>query len=83
MTPTSSLHRNNIPTIQLGKNGLTESFFKEIKDQLKVHAAIRVRILKNAPFEDRKTAVAQLEQNLPNPLKIVEKRGWTAIIENK
>ena len=83
LTPPSLPHRNNVPTIQIGKNGLTESLFNELKDQLKIHRAIRVRILKNAPFEDRKMALTQLEQNLPSSLKIVEKKGWTAIIEKK
>lgn len=81
MTRAKPLHQNNIPTIQIGKNGLSEAFFNELKEQLKVYKRIRVKILKNAPFDNRKVALSHLEQRLPSNMHLIETRGWTAIIE--
>lgn len=72
-----------MPLIQIGKQGVSSELLKELNEQLKKKKIVKVRILKNAPFEDRSEAFSTLQKELPNA-DIVRVRGWTAeVIEKK
>ncbi|MHA1215281.1 MAG: YhbY family RNA-binding protein [Candidatus Hodarchaeales archaeon] len=69
-----------IAIIQLGKNGYSDSFVNELEEQLQKNKVIKLRILKNAPFDDRNQAFDFIKKNLPRSVKMSEIKGWTAIL---
>ncbi|WFA09503.1 ribosome assembly RNA-binding protein YhbY [Tissierella sp. Yu-01] len=55
---------NNIdPIFQLGKNGLTENFIKQIDDALETREIIKVNVLKNCDLNPTEVA-SQLAEEL-------------------
>ena len=46
------------PVVQVGKNGLTDSLFKQINDQLEIHELIQIK------FTDHKDEKKELTQNI-------------------
>jgi len=46
------------PVVQVGKNGLTDSLFKQINDQLEIHELIKIK------FTDYKDEKKELTQNI-------------------
>ena len=69
--------------LQIGKNGITEAHLIELKERLKQHEFVKIKILKNSPYSTRSEAFRILEQQLSKDIKIVEMRGWTAILTLK
>lgn len=67
---------------QIGKKGITENLIKELEDQLKQKKTVKVRFLKNSPYNNREEAFEVLRQSLPAMAKIIEIKGWTAIINS-
>ena len=64
------------PTIQVGKQGISESVIRELNDQLKKKKAVKVRLLKSVANVE--LTLQQLEQQSNG--KIAKKVGNTAII---
>lgn len=64
------------PTIQVGKQGISENLIQELDEQLKKKKAVKVRLLKSVENVDE--ALQQLEQQSIG--KIAKKVGNTAII---
>ena len=55
---------NNIdPIFQLGKNGLTENFVRQVDDALKVREIVKVNVLKNSVLDPTEVA-SQLAEDL-------------------
>jgi RNA-binding protein YhbY len=48
-TNTRSTYTAKLPTIQVGKQGITENTLAEVKKQLKKHKQVRVKLLRSAP----------------------------------
>lgn len=44
------------PVVQVGKNGLSDSTFDQIREQLKAHELIKVKFLKEAPVDPAEAA---------------------------
>lgn len=51
-----SLAHNIDPVFQIGKNGLTENFLKQIDEVLETRELIKIKILKNSILEATETA---------------------------
>ncbi|MFX0085281.1 MAG: YhbY family RNA-binding protein [Candidatus Hodarchaeota archaeon] len=75
--------RQESPVLQIGKNGISPLLLKEIEEQLKRNAIIKIRFLKNGPYKNRSHAFHKLQQQLPNWIELLEVRGWTGILKNK
>jgi RNA-binding protein len=68
--------------VQLGKNGITEEFIREVKNRLEKHGVVKVRVLKSA----RKTLgvdVEKLAENIAERTRsqVCEVRGFTFILK--
>ena len=75
--------RSESASLHVGKNGLTETFISELNDRLKQSNIIKIKFLKNTPFENRKDAFKELESKIGNKFTILETRGWTVIVKKK
>jgi RNA-binding protein YhbY len=73
--------RTESATLQVGKNGITETFITELNDRLKQNNIIKIRFLKNSPFSNRKEAFSSLESKLGSKISVLETRGWTIIVK--
>ncbi|MFX0185348.1 MAG: YhbY family RNA-binding protein [Candidatus Hodarchaeota archaeon] len=73
----------NSSVLQIGKKGVTNSFLEELKEQLNNNKYLKIKILKNSPFENRSDAFKVLKQKLPLDIEIVEKRGRTVIVTKR
>ncbi|MBC8590811.1 ribosome assembly RNA-binding protein YhbY [Wansuia hejianensis] len=58
-----ALANNLEPVLQVGKNGLTESFIKQVEDDLEANELIKVKVLKNS-FLDAKEIAGDLAQEV-------------------
>lgn len=58
-----SLANNLDPIIQLGKNGVTENFIKQVDELLESREIVKISVLKNC-FEDPKEIASQLVEEL-------------------
>ena len=72
--------RSESATLQVGKNGITQTFLTELDDRLKKNKIIKIKFLKNSPFSNRKEAFSSLEEKLESKVSILETRGWTVIL---
>jgi RNA-binding protein YhbY len=70
-------------TIQIGKNGFSDDLLAEIRTQIKRNDLVKVKILKNSPFGTRSQALKELRLKTTGIGKVIEIRGWTAIIAKK
>ncbi len=70
-------------TIQIGKKGFSDDLLQEIQTQLKRNDLVKVKILKNSPFGTRSQALKEIRKKISGIGKVIEFRGWTAIIANK
>ncbi|MHA1978283.1 MAG: YhbY family RNA-binding protein [Candidatus Hodarchaeales archaeon] len=75
--------RSESPSLQVGKNGLSESFLSELYSRLKNEKTVKIKFLKNAPFSSRQEAILALEAVLNKNSEVIETRGWTAILQKK
>lgn len=67
---------------QIGKKGITKNLIEDLEYQLKRKRIVKVKILKNSPYNSREEAFEVLEQSLPPKAKITEKKGWIALINS-
>lgn len=81
-TEKKSKFTQELVLIQIGKNGITENLMGELEDQLKRKKSVKVKILKNSPYNSREEAFEALRQRLPPKVKLVEIKGWTVIINS-
>jgi RNA-binding protein len=71
-----------IPFLQIGKNGVTESFITEVKNQLKKSRVLKVRMLKSALEEkDRKEIAAEVAEKAKADL--LDVRGHTFTLKKR
>lgn len=66
------------PTLWIGKNGVNDAIVSELRQQLKLRKAVKVRILKTALQESNRASVA-LELELASGAKLLSLRGATAV----
>jgi RNA-binding protein len=66
------------PTLWIGKNGVNDAIVSELREQLKLRKAVKVRILKTALQELNRDSVAR-ELELASGAKLLNLRGATAV----
>jgi len=76
--------RNEVPRINVGKNGLTENILGEIDRQLNEHEVVKVKFLKNSPMIDE-INVKEIGKKLSIMLKaeVIDSRGKTVTLYRK
>ena len=72
--------RQETPGLQIGKNGITPLLLKELEERLKQTKMIKIKFLNNSPYKSRSDAFDNLQRHLPENIKVMEMRGWTAIL---
>ena len=75
--------RSEPASVQIGKNGLTSELIDELISRLKRNGLLKIRFLKNSPFETRDAAFSELKKHLSENVDILETRGWTVILQKK
>jgi len=73
--------RTESASLQVGKSGITETLIAELNDRLKKNEMIKIKFLRNSPFNSRKEAFTALESKIRNKFSILETRGWTIIVK--
>ena len=73
--------RSESPSLQVGKNGLSDSFLIELDNRLKKEKTVKIKFLKNAPFSSRQEAFSALKAVLDRNFEVIETRGWTATLQ--
>ena len=58
-----SIANNLDPLFQMGKNGLTENFIKQVDEALELREIVKINVLKNC-FEDPKDIANELVEEL-------------------
>ncbi|MFA5452569.1 MAG: YhbY family RNA-binding protein [Candidatus Methanomethylophilaceae archaeon] len=78
------------PTIHVGKDGLKESIFDEIKEQVKKNRLIKIKILSNADSEtdDVANIIAETTNSVIVDVRgsivtLTDKRTWTSLSQKK
>ena len=78
------------PTVRVGKDGLSENLFEEIKAQLKNRRLIKVKILKNADCDSDEVAaqIAEATDSIVVDVRggvliLTDKRTWTSLCQKK
>ncbi|MFA6679467.1 MAG: YhbY family RNA-binding protein [Candidatus Methanomethylophilaceae archaeon] len=78
------------PTIHVGKDGLKESIFDEIKEQVKKNRLIKIKILSNADSEtdDVANTIAETTNSVIVDVRgsivtLTDKRTWTSLSQKK
>jgi RNA-binding protein len=66
-----------LPTVQVGKQGMTENTIAEIKKQLQKHKQVRVKLLKNSTAT--KEEALQLAEKVKG--KVVKKIGKVVVLK--
>jgi len=74
--------KTEIPLIHVGKGGLSDNLFTEIKTQLDKHGRVKVKILPSARNIDGKKKMAQ-EISEKTKSRLVGLRGYTIILSKK
>lgn len=54
--------------VRIGKSGLTAGVLEEIRNQLKLHHMIKIKLLKSAETEDRKAFAAEIAEKTNSEL---------------
>ena len=75
--------RQESPCLHIGKKGITPLLMKELKDRIKQNKMIKLKILKNSPYKSRSEAFEDLKNSVPRNGKIMEIRGWTAVLRKR
>lgn len=74
--------KTEAPVLQVGKNGITESFIMEVRTQLKHSRVLKVRILKSALGEkDRKEIASEVAEKARASL--LDVRGHTFTLKKR
>ena len=78
------------PTLHVGKDGLKESVFEELRLQIKAHRIVKVKILPSSDSEVAETAdaLSQATDSVVvdmrgNVLILTDKRTWSSISQKK
>ncbi len=74
--------KEKIKTLRIGKSGVSENLLDEIKNQLKKHKILNVRILRSAREKEDREKIAQ-EVSKGVKAKLVRIRGNTFILEKR
>ena len=77
-------------SLHVGKDGLKESVFEELRTQIKAHRIVKVRVLPNSESETAEIAgslaaaadsvIADIRGNV---LILADKRTWTSLSQKK
>ena len=78
------------PTVHVGKDGLKESLYEEIKAQIKKNRLIKIKVLANADSETKEIADAIAESTgsvvvdvRGSIVLLTDKRTWTSLCQKK
>ena len=78
------------PTVHVGKDGLKESLYEEIKAQIKKNRLIEIKVLANAESETEEIADAIAENTgsvvvdvRGSVVILTNKRSWTSLCQKK
>lgn len=76
--------RNEIPKINIGKNGLTENILNEINRQLDEHEVVKIKFLRSMPLIDE-IDIRELGRKISSTLnaEIIDIRGKTITLYRK
>ncbi|MFO8110295.1 MAG: YhbY family RNA-binding protein [Thermoplasmata archaeon] len=68
-------------TVRVGKEGISEGMVKEINRQLEDNGLIKIKILRNSPYEDMSEVVDIIQGKVKG--RTVEIRGKTILLVEK
>jgi len=78
------------PTVHVGKDGLKDSIFDEIKEQVKKNRLIKIKILSNVDSEaaDIANTIAETTNSVivdvrGSVVTLTDKRTWTSLSQKK
>ena len=78
------------PTVHVGKDGLKDSLYEEIKAQIKKNRLIKIKVLANADSETEEIANAIAENTdsvivdvRGSVVILTDKRSWTSLCQKK
>ena len=78
------------PTVHVGKDGLKDSVYSEISEQLKKNRLIKIKVLENADSDTKEVAEAIAGQvgavvvNVRGGVVVMtDKRTWTSLSQKK
>ena len=78
------------PTVHVGKDGLKDSLYEEIKAQIKKNRLIKIKALANADSETREIADAIADSTgsivvdvRGSVVLLTDKRTWTSLCQKK
>lgn len=78
------------PTVHVGKDGLKDSVYEEIKAQIKKNRLIKIKVLQNAESETAEVAQAIAEatdsvivDTRGSVVILTDKRTWTSLCQKK
>ena len=78
------------PTVHVGKDGLKEGLYEEIKAQIKKNRLIKIKVLANADSETREIADAIADSTgsivvdvRGSVVLLTDKRTWTSLCQKK
>ena len=78
------------PTVHVGKDGLKDSLYEEIKAQIKKNRLIKLKVLTNADSETKEIADAIAESTgsvvvdvRGSIVLLTDKRTWTSLCQKK
>ena len=78
------------PTVRIGKDGLGENLYEEVKNQLKNRRLIKIKVLRNADSETDEVAakIAEATDSVVVDVRggviiLTDKRTWTSLCQKK
>ena len=78
------------PTVHVGKEGLKDSLYEEIKAQIKKNRLIKIKVLANADSETKEIADAIAENTgsvvvdvRGSIVLLTDRRSWTSLCQKK
>ena len=78
------------PTVHVGKDGLKDSLYEEIKAQIKKNRLIKIKVLANAESETEEiaNAIAETTGSVVVDVRgsvviLTDKRSWTSLCQKK
>ena len=76
------------PTVHVGKDGLKDSLYEEIKAQLKKNRLIKVKVLTDEGTSDIAEAIAEATSAVAVDVRgsvvlLTDKRTWTSLSQKK
>jgi RNA-binding protein len=68
------MHKKIYPTVNAGKNGLTENLINEINFQLEKHGAVKVKMLRSFRNKERRELAEQIASKVSG--RLVDLKGY-------